>query len=229
MPKNKKALSYVGKWPTMFQHLTPSELEQIEQTTLEVHFGKGEIVRKQGSPLTHIVTINEGLTKLYLEGEKNIVLRLLKSGDIAGGPGIYYDFRHHYTIKAITDVSVFFFKVDIIKDLLYKNVQFNNEFNREISINTLISYERLINLTQKHIPGRMASTIIYLSEEIYKSLSFKNLLSKDDMAELVSTTRDNSMKILKDFHQLGIISMEEDIIEIKNFNLLQEISNKGKY
>jgi CRP/FNR family transcriptional regulator len=219
-----------AKWPAIFELLNPSELEKINTKKLQINFKAGEIIRKQGAPLTHVIVFNSGLAKLYIEGKSksNIIIRLITPKHIIAGPGIYYDLRHHYSIKAIIDSDTFFISAALIKEIISKNKKFGFAFNRELSKNTLITYERLVNLIQKQMPGRMADLLIYLSQEIYHSRVFKNILSRSDMSEMAGMSKDNINRILKEFEQRGLIRYN-DKIDLLNIPSLQSICEKGHY
>ena len=193
------------KWPPFFNLLTPFEHEKIATNHLKVDFKMGEIIRKQGAPLTHVIVFTSGLAKLYIEGnlKGNIILRLIKPNNIIAGPGIYYDLMHHYSIKALSDLKTVFIDVGLFKELINNNIKFRFAFNKELSKNTLITYDRLVNLTQKQMPGRMADLLIYLSNEIFNSKTFNNILSKNDMSELAGMSKDNVRRILKELEQKG--------------------------
>ena len=220
-----------AKWPPLFDLLTPFEHEKITTKHLKVDFKAEEIIRKQGAPLTHVIIFLSGLAKLYIEGnlKGNIILRLIKPENIIAGPGIYYDLRHHYSIKALTELQTVFIDVGLFKELINDNVKFRFAFNRELSKNTLVTYERLVNLTQKQMPGRMADVLIYLSDEIYNNKTFNNILSKNDMVELAGMSKDNVRRVLKNFTQMGLIKMNKQEIEIIKTESLLALSNKGHY
>jgi hypothetical protein len=45
-------------------------------------------------------------------------------------------------------------------------------------------YNRLIHITLKQMPGRMADALLYLQDEIFKQPKFPMILSRSDLAEL---------------------------------------------
>jgi len=45
----------------LFTHLSEEELVQIDANRHEVSFNAGEIILKQGAPLTHIVCLTKGM------------------------------------------------------------------------------------------------------------------------------------------------------------------------
>ena len=107
----------------MFKFLSDKEIELIEKNRFEVKFRKGEIIRKQGTYLSHVISINSGLAKLYIEGfnGKNLILRIVKSTNFIGGPGMYFDQRHHYSVIALVDLSACFIDMNVFKNIIHNN------------------------------------------------------------------------------------------------------------
>lgn len=139
----------------MFSHLTKTELKLIDEHRFEVKFKKGETIRKQGTFLSHVISLNSGLAKLYIEGfdDKDLILRIIKPSQFIGGPGMYYDLKHHYSVAALVETSASFIDVKIFKEIIQTNAVFASEFMKEFSIKMLLTYDRLISLTQKQIPA----------------------------------------------------------------------------
>ena len=213
----------------LFQLLSDAELEMVNKNKAIVYFNKGETIRKQGAVLTHVISLNSGLAKVYLEGpnNKNIIIAIVKPTTFIGGPGMFIDRKHHFTVTSITDSCVCFIEQDVFKSLLHNNIQFSDEYLKHISNITLSAYNRLINLTQKQMAGRLADTLIYLSDEIFNSRNFKLLLSNNDLAELSGMSKDNVVRTLRKFKIDGFIDYSRREIEILEINSLQRISQVG--
>ena len=83
--------------------MNEQELNSIEATRYEVTFKPNEIIYKQGTNTNQIVTITEGLAKGYIEGsgDKNFIFGLFKPYTLISGPGVYVDFKNHFSLKAI--------------------------------------------------------------------------------------------------------------------------------
>jgi len=212
----------------MFKFLSDKEIELIEKNRFEVKFRKGEIIRKQGTYLSHVISINSGLAKLYIEGfnGKNLILRIVKSTNFIGGPGMYFDQRHHYSVIALVDLSACFIDMNVFKNIIHNNQKFAAEFMKEFSKNMLSTYDRLVSLTQKNTPGRMAEALLYLANDIFESNSFHPSITKTDLAELTGMAKDSAVKILRDFKDDKLIKIN-DRIEILNQSALMKISEFG--
>ncbi len=222
----EKHCAFCDRKSPLFSVLSKKELNFINSNRIEVRFKAGEIIRKQGAFLSHVISINNGMAKMYLEGQNNhdIILKIIKPSNFIGGPGMYVDHRHHYTVKALTETSACFLEVNAFKELLHSNNVFADKFFEDFSRNTLTTYDRLMNLTQKQIPGRMADGLIYLSEEIFESHEFELVLSKKDLGELSGMSSDSATKILRAFREEGIIEIKTSYIVIKNMDELFRIS-----
>ncbi|MDZ7743040.1 MAG: Crp/Fnr family transcriptional regulator [Bacteroidota bacterium] len=225
----EKQCAFCDRKSPLFSVLSKNELTFINSNKIEVRFKTGEIIRKQGAFLSHVISINMGMAKMYLEGLNNhdVILKIIKATNFIGGPGMYVDHRHHYTVKALTDTSACFLEVNAFKELLHSNNEFADKFFEDFSRNTLTTYDRLMNLTQKQIPGRMADGLIYLSEEIFESPEFELVLSKKDLGELSGMSSDSATKILRSFREDGIIEIKARHIIIKNMDELIRISRNG--
>ena len=213
----------------LFCLLTNEELEMVDKNRLNVVFKPGETIRKQGTQMTHVISVSSGMAKLYLEGieSRNAILRIVKPTNFIGGPGVYLDQMHHYTVMALTESSVCFIDLNVIKEVIRRNNRFAEEFMKDFSRNTLNVYNRLICLTQKQMPGRMADSLLYLFEDIFRSDHFPMLLTKQDLADLSAMSRDSAIKILRSFEHEGIIRFSDKELLLADHDALKRISRIG--
>jgi CRP/FNR family transcriptional regulator, polysaccharide utilization system transcription regulator len=221
-------LSCQVKSPLFFL-LSDKELDLVQQNRTNVVFHPGETIRKQGTPMTHVISVNRGLAKLYLEGieHRNAILRLVKPTTFIGGPGIYLDMIHHFSVSALIESSVCFIEIQIFKTIISQNKLFAEEFMKDFSRNTLSVYNRLINLTQKQMPGRMADTLLYLFNDIFQSSKFPLQVSKQDLADLSAMTKDSALKVLREFQNEGLIRVTDHEMELVEPEELKRISIIG--
>jgi CRP-like cAMP-binding protein len=212
----------------LFSLLTTSELDDLNETRLEVTFKKGEIIYKQGTPLTHIVIINEGLGKIYLEGVKgrNLILSYTKQYELNGGVGIFVDQRHHSSLMAVTDCGACFIEINAFKKVLRGNAVFMEAYIKAHSERVLHTYQQFAVLTQKNMEGRMAESILYLNNQVFRNGVIKNV-TKQDLAELTAMTKESAIRVLKEFKEDGIIEIVDHNISILDQKALQQVALHG--
>jgi CRP/FNR family transcriptional regulator len=213
----------------LFCLLSAEELQLVDANKIHVNFRAGETIKKQGTFMSHVLSVNSGLAKLYLEGieGRSAILRIVKPTSFIGGPGIYYDQRHHFSITALLDTSVCFIDLQVFKTILGGNRKFAEEFLKDFSKDVLDVYNRLIYLTQKQMPGRMADALLYLHDDIFGDLKFPMIISRHELAELSAMSRESAVKILRDFQKEGLIRISDHELEILDVESLRKISHIG--
>lgn len=213
----------------LFKFLNEEEMEVINSSRYEVYFNKGETIFKQGGPLTHIACITHGFAKIYLEGHKNknIILKVAKESELIGGPGFQVDNRHHFSVSAITNAKACFIDIQAFEQILNSSTPFSLEFIKHLNSMTIQLYQKMQGLTQKHMHGRIADTLLYLSRAIYTDPNFETTLSRQDLADMSSMTKESAIRIMKEFKDEGIIDCEANYFKILKEDQLDSISKTG--
>ncbi|MDV7401897.1 cyclic nucleotide-binding domain-containing protein, partial [Arthrospira platensis SPKY1] len=92
----------------------------------EVNFDAGENIVKQGTTASHMISLTDGMAKLFLEGidKKNLILDIISPWRLFGGPGLFTDMRYHYSVTAITDCSACFIPAENVRQVIRSNPDF---------------------------------------------------------------------------------------------------------
>ncbi len=213
----------------VLRYLEPEQLKKIEEIKFPVNFAKGETIFKQGAPLTHVIVINKGLLKVYLEDKElhSIIIRLIKSGEIVGGPGFHTDYRHHFSLTALEETEAFFIDVMQFENCILENSTFAIKFIAYLNKGHIGLFNKLRVFEHKHMNGRMASTLLYLSEQIYEANEFETELSRQDIADMSAMTKESSIRIIKNFKDSGIIECNNNYFKLLNKDHLINVMENG--
>jgi CRP/FNR family transcriptional regulator, polysaccharide utilization system transcription regulator len=216
------------KKSSLFSLLDNDELECLNGERTEASFKAGEIIYKQGTPLTHLVIIHEGFGKIYIEEEngRNLILSYTKLLEVNGGIGLFMDKRHHSSLKAVTDCEACFIDVNSFLTVFRGNQNFMDAFLNEFALRMHHTYRQFAILTQKNMVGRMADSIIYLMEELFNNGSIDHI-PKKDLAELTAMTTESAIRVLKEFKDEGLIKLNGKSIKILNKKALEQIALRG--
>ncbi|MFY0653163.1 MAG: Crp/Fnr family transcriptional regulator [Cyclobacteriaceae bacterium] len=211
-----------------FNLLGKEELDILDKTRMEVQFKKGEIIYKQGTPLTHVVIIHDGLGKIYIEGSnnRNLTLCYTKKYELNGGVGIFVDQRHHSSLMAVTDCKSCFIDIQAFKAVMYGNAAFMEAYLKEYSERVLHSYNQMVVLTQKNMEGRMAEAILDLNDNIFENEVITNI-SKQDLSEFTAMTKESAIRVLRDFSEEGQIEISNQTIRVLDRESLEHIAQYG--
>jgi CRP/FNR family transcriptional regulator len=212
-----------------FDLLTEEERELVNTQSVLVNYKKGEMVCKQGSFASHIMYLEKGLVKVYLEGNpKDLILTITPQKNLMGLQSLYEGNNTFlYSISTYTETAVRLIDIQIFKQLLKQNPHFAYRVINILNESTSQSYGRFFSLTQKQLHGRLADILLCLSRKIFKSETFDLPLTRSDLSELTSMSTESVIRILKDFKDDGIIDISNKSISLLDLPRLDTISKKG--
>ncbi len=218
-----------NKKSPLFQVLSEEELAIVNRDRYSVRFNKGEMILKQGTSATTLISVVEGFARKYVEGfnDRNLILDFVKPWQLVGAPGVHNTGKHSYSVVAISETLVCFLDVENFNEVLGINGDFARLYIKLCSTNYGRSLDRMVSLSQKQMPGRVADALIYLSDEIYESSCIGNEISRQDIADYTSMSKDSAIRILKEFERDRIIRLEGRCIEVLDLKRLQSISLMG--
>ena len=209
--------------------LSSDEVKSMESRTHPTNFYKGEIIRRQDTPLDSIIYLRHGYVKEYMLHERysDQVIQIIKPRSYIGMQGLCTNQGSIFSYQAITDVEVCFIDKSIFSDLIRGNGNFAREILISMSQESISNHKRFLSLNQTQIFGKVAGLLIYLSEEVYENTNFELYLKRAELAQMVASTRESVTKALIWFRSEGIIEMDENRIRLIDLERLNEIARKG--
>jgi len=93
-----------------------------------------------------------------------------------------------------------------------------------------MSNSRTVTLTQKHIRGRLAESLVFLRDTYGledDNQTIKVFLSREDLANLSNMTTSNAIRTLSAFSNEGILELDGRRIKIIDQYKLERISDLG--
>lgn len=213
----------------LFQYLSADELNIINRDRYSVRFHEGEVILKQGTAANTIISVIEGFARKYMEGfnDRKLILDFVKPWQLVGAPGVHTSGKYSYSVVAIQETLVCFLDAANFVKVLGLNGEFAKAYVRMCSGNYGRSLDRMVSLSQKQMHGRIADALIYLTEDIYESALIGAEISRQDIADYTSMSKDSAIRILKEFERDRIIQLEGKTIELIDVKRLQSISVNG--
>jgi CRP-like cAMP-binding protein len=218
----------INSWKN-FSNLSNAELKMLNENRYEATFKPGEIIIKQGSPATCAVFLASGMAKEYIEGldGRNFILNIALPANLVLGPGVHVSNRHSFSVAALTVVQACFVNLDIINQLIGQNAAFAQGILEDLSLKSQTVHNKLISITQKKMPGRIAEALLFFADEVYKTDEFDLILSRQELGEMTNMAKESVVRILKDIEETGIIKSGSPRIKIIEKEKLRIISEKG--
>jgi len=230
MDVNEKSCAICGAKSVCFKQLSLLELELADAHRVELKYKKGEHIAKQGSFVTHVLYLQKGLIKIYIETEQenDIILNIFRGGDYIGLPNLFTNAPLQYSVAAIEDSIICAIDKTVIENLVLQNGQFAKTIIQTLNNCTLFHYRRLISASQKQLNGRMADALLHLANQVYHSDTFTLSLTRKELAELAGMSVMSVVRTLKNFAQNNIIAEESNnIFKILDKDKLESYSKYG--
>ncbi|MDD3194806.1 MAG: Crp/Fnr family transcriptional regulator [Paludibacter sp.] len=217
---------------TVWDVLTPDERQFLRSNYTVHHFNKNDMIQIEGDIPTHMMILESGKAKVYKEGvgSRAQIIRMLKPGEHFGYRAIIANETYNTNVSAFEASTVFMIKGDIFLSILRNNNAFCYRFLEELASDLAASDARTVNLTQKHIRGRLAEALLMLKksyglEEDGATISI--YLSREDLANLSNMTTSNAIRTLSNFVNEHVIAMDGRKLKIIDEEQLIRISKMG--
>lgn len=226
--EEKKLWDFSPVWAV----LTDEEKEYLEENVSVHYFKKNEMIHCEGDTPTHMMVLAKGKVKVFKEGvsNRNQIIRMLKPFEHFGYRAMIATETYNTSVCAFESSTVYLVTKDAFMTLIRNNSEFCYRFLIEMAKDLGASDTRSVNLTQKHIRGRLAEALLSLKksyglEEDGATISM--YMSREDLANLSNMTTSNAIRTLSNFSAEGIISIDGRKIKLLEEEKLLKISRLG--
>ena len=223
---------YLDKISDMLDTLTDEQREDLADHISVVKYKKNDIIYKEGDLPTNLLCLVSGKVKIYKDGVggRPQIMRVL-------GETEYFAYRAYMADEPFITAAAAFEPCVVLKiplGFIVKTIQENARlgwfFIQRLAHDLGQSDERTVNLTQKHIRGRLAESLLFLKdsyglEEDGSTLSI--YMSREDLANLSNMTTSNAIRTLSAFAGEKLVAIDGRKIKLIDEEGLQRISRIG--
>lgn len=212
-----------------FDRLDPEQKKLLDENSVVINYQKNEILNKQGGLVSHILYMEEGLAKVYMNSRKDsLVLKLIPPGNFIGlAAASENQNTHQYSSMAYIDSKVRQIDVNVFRELIRQNSEFAKDIIDILSANSVQVYNRFFCLLNKQSYGRMADIILCLADRIFLKKEFCLPISRKEIAELAGMRAETVIRILKKFSEEKLINIDNKELQIIDYDRLRQISETG--
>lgn len=216
----------------VFAKLTPQQRSGLETRSITKIIRKGQLIFQEGDDPQGLIYLLRGSAKVFKigAGDREQIVRLVKPLSFVGYKALFAEKQHTTSASAIEDSQVTIYNKSELNHLIEINPDFAREIIKALANELAFNYNRIINLTQKHIRGRLAETLL-LIKEMYgfekDGKSLKAHFTRENIAHFSNMTTSNAIRTLKKFNDEKLIKAEGKNIVLLNIAELEKISNLG--
>lgn len=195
-------------------------------------FKKNDIIYHEHESPSRFFFLVRGKVKIVKESHlgRAQILRIVKEGQFFGFRAFFAKENYATSTIAFEDSTIATLPLDVLATFISTNKHIAQYFIHELANMLGIAGERIVSLTQKHIRGRLADTILGLKDNYgYESdnATLAIVMNRDDLASMSNMSTSNAIRTLSSFAQEGILSIVGKRIKIIDEEQLVKISKLG--
>lgn len=232
MKKELTELEIAESIPDLWQPLTQEQKEILAKDFTIQKYKKNENIYCEGETPTYLMCLLSGKVKIYKDGVggRSQIIRVIKSHEYFAYRAYFAEENYVTAAAAFEPCTICLIPMPTIVKLIQENPELSMFFIRQLSKDLGISDERTVSLTQKHIRGRLAESLLFLKdtygvEEDQCTLSI--YLSREDLANLSNMTTSNAIRTLSNFAAEKLIIIDGRKIKLIKEEKLKRISKIG--
>lgn len=208
-----------------------SSLSESEKATFLSYgrllsFKKGKLVFYQEGIPTGVFLLQKGKAKIYKTGVygKDQIFYIYKEGDLFGYHALLCNEQYEDSCEVLEDAEILFFnkydfnlllqKIPSLQTLLIQNM--SHEFG--VLVNTITI------LAQKNLRERLALYLLVLHERYLQDHQSTIVLPRQDLANIIGTTRESLGRLLKEFKEAGWIRIQQRSITLLEMERLKQVA-----
>ncbi|MCF6406769.1 Crp/Fnr family transcriptional regulator [Chitinophaga filiformis] len=225
----------IDKWDfkseSILADLPPAVYEMLTAHMSEKVYQKNEQVFREGMYPSGIFYITKGKVKKYKvdkEGKEQIIY-IANTGQLIGYHAILSEERYPDSATVIEESTLAFIPKEDFLNTLDRSPLLNNRLLKTLSHEFAVLANSLTMFARKTVRERLALQLIVMREK-YKVNYVEGMpieidISREDLASLVGTARENVVRVLTEFKENNILETKGRKIVIKDVNQLIAIAN----
>ncbi len=212
--------------------LQPEEKRIITDNFEIREYNKGHIIYSESEDPENLWVLLQGKVKMYKVGigDRPQILRLYRPVQYFGYRAYFAGEKYGSSASAFETSRIGAVPMKIVEKLIRGNNELAMFFIHELSRNLGSSDTKVVNLTQKHLRGRLAESLLLLRDNYGledDDATLKIYMCREDLANLSNMTASNAIRTLTAFVTEKLILVDGRKIKIINEPQLRKISKFG--
>jgi len=229
---NAECHNIIDNQMSVFSVLSKEEKEQLKKNSTCTYYKKGDIIYKEGDKPNGLICLSKGKVKIFKEGVggREQIVRMAKPVGFIGYRALFAEQNYLASAEAIEDSVICTIEKETLYKVLRSNADLSFNIIRSLASELGFSNNRTVTLTQKHIRGRLAESLLFLKDTYgfeEDGATIKVYLSREDIANLSNMTTSNAIRTLSTFASEKIIALDGRKIKIADLKTLEKVSELG--
>ena len=212
--------------------LLDDEQNELLRSAIYQSFRRGEFIYNVNEESSYLIVVLRGRVKLekFGVGGRVQIVRMFRPCEFFGYRSYFAGEVHSSVAIAMEQTHIACVPMSTIEKICKHNASLAMYFVSALAIDLGQSEERQVNLTQKHIRGRIADSLMFLADKYGFEIDDRTLnvqLSRDELASLSNMNTSNAIRTLAAFAEEGIVELDGRRIKILDKQKLQRVNDNG--
>ena len=189
---------------------------------------KGELIFKEGYPVTGIFFVNSGYVKVHKrwDADKELIVRFAKEGAILGHRGMGKKPIYPVSATALANGVVSYIDTDFFEATLKVNSEFTYKLLQFFADELRESERKMRNLAHMSVKGRVAESLIILKEQfgVTDEGNINIELSRQDLASFAGATYETVFRVINELVNEKMLVLTGKSISIANYEMLLKLT-----
>lgn len=214
MISNKKR--EILKASIIFEGLPSEQIDLVSELTIEKSYGRGENIFFEGDESDGFYIISDGRVKVFKMNPlgKEHILHIFGAGEPIGEVAVFNERPFPASAEALVSSKMLYFRKKDFVDLIKKNPSVSLKMLAVMSLRLRQFANQIENLSLKEVPARLASYLVYATEEQGGGDTLQLSISKGQLASLLGTIPETLSRIFSKMGDEGLIEVNGKIIKI---------------
>ena len=212
---------------TLFSELQDQDLEKIAAISIERNYKKNMLIFMEEDPGEAFYYIKSGKVKIfrtYEDGREHII-HIFGEGEVFGEATLFNNMNYPASALVYEDAIIGIIKNGDLENLVKENSELSLKLIKLFAKKLILAQEKIKDLTFNDVFSRTASQLLKLAKEYgiktEKGTTIKIQLSRQELAEMVGTTRETVSRVISKFKKEKSITEIKDNIMIISFEKLE--------
>ena len=211
----------------LFRDLGPEEIQMLEGLGRRVELTRHTIHVPRDSSVCLVEKGRLKQSRAATSG-KEVVLRILKAGDIFGELNVVGEAPYDFLLEALEDSVLLYVPAEKLRALAVRNAMLSFRLAGLIAKRRRRVEDRFTSLALKDVRARLATLLLELAKDDgvrdVRGILFRTVLSQRLMGELIGSSREMVNAILGEFREQGIIDVAARRMILREPGALQKLS-----
>jgi CRP/FNR family transcriptional regulator/CRP/FNR family cyclic AMP-dependent transcriptional regulator len=202
------------KHASLFQELNDQELELLAADFLPREFRAGEAIFHQGDPGHVLYLVESGQVRIFvngIDGHETSVVLYGRPGEIFGELAIIDGLPRSASAVAVMDTVVHTLSRERFREYMRRWPQLALNFMQTLTKKVRYSTHQVDSLASMAISQRLARKLLELGQNYgtaeAQGVRLNTALTQSDLASMIGATRESTNKILRQFRDDGLITL----------------------